>query len=255
MKIAVASDLHLEFGKISLENEENAEVLILSGDICVAAHFKQSFIDFFRECSERFPHVIYIMGNHEHYDGDYQLSYQLLKDELSSFENVYLLEKEVVKIKDFTFIGGTLWTDMNKNDPNTLWHVRRVMNDFRIIRNGGSNVLTPDDVYSDHLQMIDFIKNVVDVNKEGKFVVVGHHSPSKLSIKPKYEKDVLTNGAYSSELSEFILDRPQIKLWTHGHTHETFDYMIGSTRILCNPRGYIDYEKRADEFELLFTEI
>jgi hypothetical protein len=46
------------------------------------------------------------------------------------------------------------------------------------------------------------------------------------------------NGAYHSDLREFILDRPQIKLWTHGHTHHPFDYMIGETRIVCNPRGY-----------------
>jgi hypothetical protein len=57
------------------------------------------------------------------------------------------------------------------------------------------------------------------------------------------------NGGYSSDLSEFILDHPQIKMWTHGHTHDTFDYMIGSTRVVCNPRGYIKYEQRADEFD------
>ena len=63
------------------------------------------------------------------------------------------------------------------------------------------------------------------------------------------------NGAYSSRLDQFILDNPQIKLWTHGHTHEEFDYMIGSTRIVCNPRGYINYEDRADHFELKTFEI
>jgi len=36
MKIAVASDLHLEFTGIDLRNTENADVLVLSGDICVA---------------------------------------------------------------------------------------------------------------------------------------------------------------------------------------------------------------------------
>ncbi len=36
MKIAVASDLHLEFGDLDFENTQGAEVLILSGDICVA---------------------------------------------------------------------------------------------------------------------------------------------------------------------------------------------------------------------------
>ena len=82
-----------------------------------------------------------------------------------------------------------------------------------------------------------------------------HHAPSKQSTKPQYERDVIVNGAYSSELTEFILDNPQIKLWTHGHTHDVFDYMIGSTRILCNPRGYDGYEDRADDFELLTVEV
>ena len=70
MKIALASDVHLEFGPISFQNTENAEVLILSGDICIAKDFGKKFEKFFAECSERFPHVVYVMGNHEHYDGD-----------------------------------------------------------------------------------------------------------------------------------------------------------------------------------------
>ena len=36
MKIAVCSDLHLEFQDINLKNEEGAEVLILGGDIMTA---------------------------------------------------------------------------------------------------------------------------------------------------------------------------------------------------------------------------
>ena len=46
------------------------------------------------------------------------------------------------------------------------------------------------------------------------------------------------NGAYHSDLTDIMLDHPQIKLWTHGHTHHTFDYMIGNCRVVCNPRGY-----------------
>jgi hypothetical protein len=98
-----------------------------------------------------------------------------------------------------------------------------------------------------------YIRDIVEANATSKVVVVTHHSPSKASIKPKYAGDNLMNGAYSSDLSEFILDNPQIKLWTHGHTHDVFDYMIGGTRIVCNPRGYKGYEERAEEFDPTFS--
>lgn len=284
MKIAVASDLHLEFGTISLENTENADVLILSGDILVEKDLlerdvyeirfddKSSRIHrFFEECSSRFPATIYIAGNHEHYHGDFLHSIGNIRSRLSYLSNVYVLDKQVMKIGDVTFIGGTLWTDMNKEDPNTLYRIKSYMNDYRIIQNSGAEPVsyrdeegkfhtrpakfTPEDSVKDHKTMLTFIAEVVDGNVDHKFVVVGHHSPSKLSTKPQYERDVLVNGAYSSDLSEFILDRPQIKMWTHGHTHHEFDYMIGSTRIVCNPRGYIGYEDRANDFELKFVEV
>jgi hypothetical protein len=51
------------------------------------------------------------------------------------------------------------------------------------------------------------------------------------------------------------MDHPQIKLWTHGHTHHKFDYMIGETRIVCNPRGYEGYEDSAIDFKLQYLDI
>jgi len=254
MKVALASDVHLEFGPISFENTENADVLILSGDICVASNFGKISTNFFKECSERFPNVVYIMGNHEHYNGDFELTEKILREELEEFKNIHFLEKGTVEIGDYVFVGGTLWTDMNKNDPNTLFHVKRMMNDFVTIRNGSQFVLSPEFVYDEHSKTINYIRNAISDNTK-KYVIVGHHAPSKQSIKPRYRSDNLINGAYSSDLSEFILDHPQIKLWTHGHTHDIFDYKIGETRVLCNPRGYMNYEKCADYFELLFTEI
>ena len=105
MKFALASDIHLEFGPISLENTENAEVLILSGDICVAKDFSKPDMygindsdkmirihTFFKECSERFPHVIYIAGNHEHYRGDFRFTHGTLRHCLADFANVHFLE-------------------------------------------------------------------------------------------------------------------------------------------------------------------
>ncbi len=101
MKIAVCSDLHLEFGPISLENTDNAEVLILSGDICVAKDLGENdsynikgendksnqIHKFFQECCARFPSVIYIAGNHEHYHGDFVKSIGSIRDRLGYLVN------------------------------------------------------------------------------------------------------------------------------------------------------------------------
>ena len=268
MRINIASDIHLEFGPIEFKNTEGADALILSGDICVATHLahkddedkrSQEIHNFFEMCCNEYDNVIYVVGNHEHYNGDFQYTIPHLKENLCSYlENLHILDKSVVTINDVTFIGGTLWTDMNKEDPSTLYSIRGMMNDFIKVFNGEIdnrgkpykvvNRLTPDDVVADHKAMLEYIHSVVDGKHDRKFVVVGHHAPSKLSTNPKYQDEYIMNGAYSSDLSEFILDHPQIKMWTHGHMHDPFDYLMGSTRVVCNPRGYINYEQSADNF-------
>ena len=265
MKIKLVSDLHLEFSDFNIQNTDNCDVLILSGDIMVATDLHDHphmdygmysnvnleglgrrqqtalrFRDFLNRCSFQFPHVIYVAGNHEFYHGKWTQSLKTLSDECAKFPNVYFLEAGCKKINDVTFIGGTLWTDMNKGDPLTLHAVRDMMNDFRVIKKDleGYTNLKPHDTVLRHRHMLDYIKSVVAERPDEKFVVVGHHSPSFQSVHEQYRSETLMNGAYHSDLSEFILNRPQIKLWTHGHTHHPFDYMIGETRVVCNPRGY-----------------
>jgi hypothetical protein len=117
-------------------------------------------------------------------------------------------------------------------------------------------MFSPEDAVEDHKKMLGYIKHIyTDMAPWKQMVVVGHHTPSHSSCHPRYKKDDLMNGGYHSDLSEFILDRPGIKLWTHGHTHELFDYMIGTTRVVCNPRGYIGYEQLADDFKLKVVEL
>lgn len=284
MRVAVCSDLHLEFGNLELKNTEKADVLILSGDICVAHSFseKPQFLDFFEQVCGEFPHVVYIMGNHEHYSGDFAQSEQILKFHLAHLKNLHILEKETFELGEYLFIGGTLWTDMNGGDATTLHFVSSAMNDFRIVKNSNRmthikvpvyeeengqlkevgmrfkelvSTFSPSDAVEDHKKFVDYIQHVIKNNPDKKIVVVGHHAPSKLSTHPRYQNDTLMNGGYSSSLDFFIEDHPQIVLWTHGHTHETFDYEIGKTRIVCNPRGYINYEDRADRFELRFIDV
>lgn len=295
MKIAVASDLHLEFGDLNIQNTDGADVLILSGDICVAADLgrpdphgilegarSNRIVDFFKRCSFQFPHVIYILGNHEHYHGDFATTYNILKSMLESnaLSNVYLLDNEIKQIDDVTFIGGTLWTDMNREDSITLLHMKSMMNDFRCVTNSNRMVsyktyeqihgvdnrerpifrervgkFSPEDAVDEFRKFTGYIQHVVEGKFDQKFVVVGHHAPSRLSTNERYAADVVMNGGYSSSLDDYIIDHPQIKLWTHGHTHYPFDYRIGSTRVVCNPRGYINYEEAADRWQLITVDI
>lgn len=316
MKISVCSDIHLEFGDILIENTDGADVLILGGDILVAKDIAQHdpnnimgddyrsnrFHTFFQNCTGRFPHVIFVAGNHEHYHGDFAKTIPHLKDVLGYLPNLHILDKETWTLDDVTFIGGTLWTDMNREDPETLARMSGMMNDFRCVsnsnrmvsrkvplykenpdwtedgKNGGRyltqkigeiqslieighkfkeevSTFSPADAVEDHRAMFDYVKTVVEGRFDQKFVVVGHHAPSRLSTHPRYANESIMNGGYSSSLDDYILDHPQIKLWTHGHTHEDFDYRIGSTRIVCNPRGYIHYEERAEHFKLVTVEV
>jgi UDP-2,3-diacylglucosamine pyrophosphatase LpxH len=282
MRVALASDLHLEFGDLIMKNDQNADVLLLAGDICVAkelpytdSKYYDRFHDFFSRCAFQFKDVIYISGNHEHYHGAYDETYNILRTQLAKHTNIHILNNEHITIGDTLFFGGTLWTDFNKEDPKTMGTIRSMMNDFRIITAPGgrksswksvdgnlhyrNEALTPDDVLVEHKDFLDKLNQVILaqrlLNSHNKVVVVGHHAPSKLSTKPQYEKDWEMNGGYSSDLTDFIMDHPEIKLWVHGHTHHTFDYNVGSTRILCNPRGYVGYEVNEGEFKLITVEV
>lgn len=278
MKLAITSDVHLEFGDLDLHNDENADVLILGGDIFVASDLlnyrnedgmiiaaMQSTVargkrynDFIVRCAERFKHVILIMGNHEHYHGDYATTANIIRGTFGDLHNVHFLDNEWRIINGVLFFGGTLWTNMNNEDPITMHQIRMMMNDFNIIKNTseeGKKVFMPADAVEEHYRFRRGLDEVLALHPDLKTVVVGHHAPSRESTHPRYKTEFVMNGAYSTDLHDFILDRRQIRLWTHGHTHEDFDYMIGTTRVVCNPRGYADYEDRADTFQLKYVEI
>ena len=143
MKIQLASDLHLEFSDIDIANENNADVLVLSGDIMIASkvlkpqsEYGVRFRNFLKRVSFQFPHVIYVAGNHEFYsDGRFFDCIEWLRQACGVHDNVYFLERDTKIIDDVVFVGGTLWTDMNKMDPLTLHAVRDMMNDYRAILN------------------------------------------------------------------------------------------------------------------------
>jgi hypothetical protein len=43
------------------------------------------------------------------------------------------------------------------------------------------------------------------------------------------------SAALASDLPSVV---EQADVWIHGHVHDTLDYRLGRTRIVCNGRGY-----------------
>ena len=70
----------------------------------------------------------------------------------------------------------------------------------------------------------------------GPTVVITHHAPSPRSIHPRFAGSPV-NASFVSD-AEHLLGRDRVQLWIHGHTHDSFDYQVAGTRVVCNPRGY-----------------
>lgn len=241
MKIQAASDLHLEFDHTVSVPNVGSDVLILAGDICMAKYIDlDDPANFFKTVSKDFKDVIYVLGNHEHYRSLFNDTVNDCKQLLSSYPNIHVLNNESIIIDNVKFIGTTLWTDMNKGDPMTLYNIRHMMSDYQVIKyrdeQGNYYALRPEVTYSEHRIAVDYIANTLAEDPDIPTVVVSHHAPSLQSIHPKYGNDVIMNGGYASELSNMFTDN--LKLWVHGHTHTPFDYTIGETRVICNPHGY-----------------
>jgi Calcineurin-like phosphoesterase len=266
MRVNVISDLHLEFKDLELPG---GDILILSGDACESRTLRKYRYDpnnilgespsgkridraarFFAEECVKYRQVLYVMGNHEHYHGRYDRTAADIREVLPA--NVTLLEQDSLVIDDVMFLGGTLWTDLNKGNPMCVKVLKHGMNDYRAITHKDGEIyrkLDPRDTWATHRQTVEYFKLMCELNRDKKVVVLTHHAPSYASVHEQYKHDVDFNGGYASDLSEFILDQENILFWTHGHMHDPSDYMIGQCRVICNPRGYVGYETQADRFD------
>jgi hypothetical protein len=205
---------------------------------------------FFHEECTKYRHVIYVMGNHEHYHGRYDKTVHELKTIVP--DNVIVMENESIEIDGVLFLGASLWTDCNRGDPMTIQVLKNSMNDYRAITNKAGHIyrkLIPQDTMETHMRTKEFFSNEIEKHPGKDVVVCTHHAPSYKSVHEHYAHDTHMNGGYASDLSEFILDRPQIKFWTHGHMHDPVNYMIGECNVICNPRGYRGYETQANIFD------
>ena len=157
-----------------------------------------------------------------------------------NFKNIHVLHNSQVELDHIKFVGGTLWSDYNSCNPLATYAASQQMRCFKKIRTGANyRRFTPLDAINEFLVSKKYIfEKAFKNNADQKVIVITHMAPSLLSLQANYSND-MTNHHYATELGNEIAGS-EIDFWFHGHVHETKDYVIGSTRIVCNPRGYRD---------------
>lgn len=233
MRIHVLSDLHLEFAPFQ-PSSVAADVTVLAGDIDRGKRGLQ----WAHQAFGGRP-VVYVSGNHEYYAH----ALPKLTDELlaAGEEPVHFLERTRVEIGGVRFFGCTLWTDFQLLGSPALARdtAQLQMNDYRKIRLSPQyRKLRARDTLDLHYRSRAWLEAAIERGETRGAVIVTHHAPSARSLAPHPAPDWL-QPAYASALDSLV-EASGARLWVHGHTHWPVDYWIGETRVISNPRGYVD---------------
>lgn len=245
------SDLHIDVNRTNfvdiLDERSKDTILILAGDVCEVDDTKK-YSDFLHTICPNYRQVLLIMGNHEYYNGSVTRAIKKLENEVTDIPNIIFMDRKAVIIDDIKFIGATLWTDMNKDDPLFMLRVKDQytgLNDYYKIRIGSVEEpykyrLRPIDTLALHRKDLKFIQDELTYDTR-KTVVITHHAPCISLMRDGPYANHPLNPAYASQLEEFVAIS-YIDLWIHGHIHWGYEVEFFGTKISCNPRGYHDSE-------------
>jgi Icc-related predicted phosphoesterase len=251
MRIQIASDLHLEFLRQSFPDYRviepaDADVLVLAGDI----HNSTAGIEAFKDWPVP---VIYVHGNHEAYGITHFASLTPASRTCAASSNVRYLECEELILEGVRFLGCCLWTDycLQPGMQSTAMETaNRTLKDYEAILKQPGEHFAARDALAIHIESRAWLAKKLDEPFAGPTVVITHHGPHPGSIHPKYAGNPV-NPAFISDLTPLV---EKASLWIHGHVHDSFDYAVGSARVVTNPRGYARNRLRADTPETLVWE-
>lgn len=239
MKLQVLSDIHNEFGRFS-PPDVDADVTIFGGDIDTEADGVAWAIETFKQRP-----VVYVPGNHEYYSR--RKTVQKINAEMKAIaagSNVHVLLDETLVVGGVRILGGTLWTDFRLfGNPILSAEIARAgMQDYNFSRvedmnaeRNGVRRMRPADTYAWHCATRAFIERETAKPWTGKTIVVTHHAPCARAVPPQFRVDPIS-PCFASEL-EYLMGS-NIDLWIYGHTHDTRDFQLNGTRLVCNQRGY-----------------
>lgn len=231
-----------------------ADICIIAGD---TSGTLSTALDYVLEDIEPSMPVIKVLGNHEYCGLTIDRAIARARRRAEG-TNLHILENDTLVIGSTRFIGATLWTDLEVETGDefelpvelrleiAMQDIAKHIGDYTEINSsfpeGGR--LTPIETKKRHFESREFIANELSKPFAGKTVVVTHHAPLPRSLDPRFAGS-LANAAYASDLSGLIASgRPDF--WIHGHVHMAFDYLEGTTRIVCNPRGFSNERGRSN---------
>lgn len=220
MDFHLYSDLHLEFhadgGREFLRTLALDGVVVLAGDVGTVAGGSLQYA--VRWICRRAGHVLFVNGNHELYGSTPERVERILRQLEVDCPNFTWLQHKTVEVDGVRFAGTTLWFPETKTE--------RLVNDFNLIRG-----FEPW-VYEEYARGLKFL------SEEGPKadVVVTHHVPASRCIAPWFRGDA-ANHFFAVDLeAEIRAWKP--KVWCFGHSHATWNTVVGETRLVANPLGY-----------------
>lgn len=241
MRVQIFSDLHADVSAPRpITIAPAVDAVVVAGDVCEGA--ERGFAWLRQIVPMQIP-IVMTLGNHEFYR-------RCWPDELAQARSVapayriHLLENDAVVVGDVRFIGATMWTDYllfgEPNFPLALRTAAHGLNDHRQIKwqRDPWQRFRPQEAVLLHRHSRAFIETALATPFYGHTVVVTHHAPHPRSIHSRFGSDLLS-AAYVSDLTTVIVAGGP-SMWVHGHVHESFDYRVGGTRVVCNPHGYFD---------------
>lgn len=230
MKLAIMSDLHLEYHDdkgisfIESLDADSVDILVLAGDVAEVKHLGQA-IDLF--CA-KYPKVIMVPGNHEYYGSDAGSTLFELEAIEESHSNFHLLDNKILELDGKRFLGTTMWYPYVAPEKTFGW------SDFRYISNFA------DWVFIENKKSVEFLTDNLKEND----IVISHYLPSPKCIAAKYNEDPF-NVFFLTNVEALIEDKKPA-LWVHGHTHMHVDCKIADTRVIANPRGYTMFHETVE---------
>jgi len=229
MRLQVVSDLHLEVDPSFRLPSTAADLLLLDGDIAPGTAGLAAF------AGSDIP-IIYVPGNHEFYGFELEAMRGTLRD-YATDAGIHLLDRSQLVLEGVRFLGTTLWTDFRLDGEERLplafsQSLRNVL-DFRKIHLR-DRLLSPQDTVDFFQAEAGWLQARLEEPFAGPTVVITHHAPHPLSVHARWAGNPC-NPAFVSDLTPLM---GKAAFWIHGHTHDSFDYRVAGTRVICNPKGY-----------------